>query len=179
MDLILPMFLMTALLAQPGQAEEPPAEASFSLTLSLTKGERSKDSNRQRFDIEILEGVVRYDGAVGPCERGQCGHAELEFNLTEEERETLLQIVEDDQLLEDFEEVKDTGSLGHFVSGTLVVTIGDQTATTTAQGMISTWLKDVVLLDQKEKADALVEIAETFFDRATALKHTKRSHTKE
>jgi hypothetical protein len=40
--------------------------------------------------------------------------------------------------------------------------------------MVSTWLKDVALLDQKEKADALVEIAETFFDRATALKHTKR-----
>ena len=86
----------------------------------------------------------------------------------------LLQTIQDDQLLEDFEEVKDTGSLGHFVSGTLVVTIEDRTATTHVQGMVSTWMKDVTLLENQAKADALVEIAETFFDRATRLKHKKR-----
>lgn len=168
------MLLITALLAQPGQAEDVPAEDSFSLTLNLTKGERSKDSNRQRFDIEISDGVVRYSGAVGPCERGQCAYAELAFDLTDEEREDLLQIIQDDLLLEDFEEVKDTSSLGHFVSGALVVTLGDRSATTHTQGMVSSWLKDVTLLKNQAKADALVEIAETFFDRATALKHKKR-----
>ncbi len=175
MSLFAPMVLMAVLLAQPGQPEQSPAEVSFSLSLSLTKGERSKDSNRQRFDIEISAGVVRYAGAVGPCERGQCAYAELVFDLTNEEREDLLQIIQDDRLFEDFEEIKDTSSLGHFVSGTLVVTIGDQSGTTTAQGMVSSWMKDVVLLEHKAKADALVEIAETFFDRATALKH-KKSH---
>ena len=174
MHLLTPILLMTALLVQPGQPEDATAEVSFSLTLTLTKGERSKDSNRQQFDIEISDGVVRYQGAVGPCERGQCDSAELVFDLTDEEYEDLLQIIQDDQLLEDFEEVKDTSSLGHFVSGTLVVTVGERSATTTAQGMISTWLKDVVLLDHKKKADALVEIAEIFFDRATAQKHKKR-----
>ncbi len=165
---------MTALLVQPGHAEPPPAVACFSLTLSLTKGERSKDSNRQQFDIEISDGVVRYHGAVGPCERGQCGHAELEFDLTKEEYEDLLQIIQDNQLLEDFEEVKETSRLGHFVSGTRVVTIGDQSATTEIEGMVSTWLKDVTLLEDQAKADALVEIAETFFNRATKLKHKNR-----
>lgn len=40
--------------------------------------------------------------------------------------------------------------------------------------MVSTWLKDVTLLEDQAKADALVEIAETFFNRATKLKHKNR-----
>jgi len=39
--------------------------------------------------------------------------------------------------------------------------------------MVSSWLKDVTLLENQAKADALVEIAEVFFDRATALEHKK------
>lgn len=174
MHVFTPMVLMTVLMVQPGQIEQQPKQEPFSLTLSLTRGERSKDSNRQQFDITISDGVVRYHGAVGPCERGQCDHAKLVFDLTGEEREDLVQLIQDKSLLEDFEELKDTTSLGHFVSGTLVVTLGDRSATTTAQGMVSTWLKDVTLLENQAKADALVEIAETFFDRATGLKHKKR-----
>ncbi len=170
-----PIVLMTAaLLLQTNQTGAPPVEEPFTLSLNLTKGERSKDSNQQQFAIEILDNIVHYSGAVGPCERGQCGQATLEFDLKAEERQDLLRIIEDDQLLDEFEEVNDTSGLGHFVSGTLVITIGERTATTHVQGMVNSWLKDVKLLENQGKADALVEIAETFFRRATGL--TRPSH---
>lgn len=112
-----------------------PAPVDFSLSLALTDGENSKDSHSQRVRCEITDRAVTYYGPHGACERGQCPHAEVSFELTEPQRTALLDAVARLDLYTTFEEQKSTELLGSYVKLVLEVRLDERRGRVEVAGM--------------------------------------------
>ncbi len=117
----------------------PPVDDGFRLTFSLTDGETSKDSHQIRWSCRIEGLQAVYSGPHGECERGQCQHKEIRFELTAAQRAEVLALLQSEPRLADFEEVLPDTGIGKWVQASLEFKHEAKTLRIRIGGMTHAW----------------------------------------
>ena len=120
--------------SSPGHATPP----GKSLSIDLTESEKSKDSNRRTYRVEIDGARATYFGPdLATCERGRCDHRKWTVSLSAEQQARLWELVGAERLRRNFREQKSTDGLGHFVTLEVVVDNGTRRFTGHVSGRVS------------------------------------------
>lgn len=116
-----------------------PADDGFRLAFHLEDGETSKDSHRIVWSCRVAGFSVVYSGPHGECERGQCAHKETRFALSAAQREGVIAVLEERNLLRDHTSVRPVRGIGNWVKTTLQVTRSGKTTILRVEGMTNEW----------------------------------------
>ena len=116
-----------------------PADDGFRLAFHLEDGETSKDSHRIVWSCRVEGFSAVYSGPHGPCERGQCAHKETRFALSAAQREVVIAVLEERNLLRDHTSVRPVRGIGNWVKTTLQVTRSGKTTILRVEGMTNEW----------------------------------------
>ena len=124
---------------KPPDPAPAPADDGFRLAFHLEDGETSKDSHVIVWSCRVEGFSVVYSGPHGPCERGQCAHQETRFALTAVQRDTVITVLEERNLLRDHTTVRPVRGIGKWVKTTLQVTRSGKTTHLRVEGMTNEW----------------------------------------
>jgi len=131
-------------------------DKGLAIKMSFVTGERSKDSNSQRYSLTVDGETVTYGGPHPPCQRGRCAHGEVDFALDKRVYDEALAAIQRGDLAREFSEEKPIGSLGNYVTVEATVTLGSKTGKTVVKGMsFSNEDGDVLTEEARSRAEAV------------------------
>ena len=152
------LFLASAVMPNPPARTSPIAgtkqinKGGLSVTLSVTRGERSRDSNSRTTSITLRGDAITYAAPHPPCVRGRCKRSKVAFELDQATYDAALKRVAEGALLEDMAENKSTKQSGTYTRVSLTVTLNGKTGRTSIRGMTRSRTSTTEELSERARA---------------------------